>query len=83
MIIINNLLNYSLLEGCFIKAANKVIYKVLRDFIFFIKYFKDSYFPLLIIFNYTIIIIAVAFPFFYKVLGYKRSGRGDIKSATR
>ena len=50
---------------------------------FFIKYFKDSYFPLLIKFNYAIFIIAMAFPFFYKVLGRKRSGRGNIKLATR
>ena len=83
MIIISNPLNYGLLEGRFIKAANKVIYKALRDLMFFIKYFKDSCFPLLIKFNYAIFIIAVAFPFFCKVLGCRRSGRGNIESATR
>ena len=72
-----------MLEGRFIKAANKVIYKALRDLMFFVKYFKDSCFPLLIKFNYAIFIIAVAFPFFCKVLGYRKSGKGDIKSVTR
>ena len=83
MIIISNLLNYGLLEGRLIKATNEVIYKALRDLMLFIKSFKDYYFPLLIKFNYAIFIVTMAFSFFYKVLGHRRSGRGDIKSATR
>jgi len=83
MIIISNLLNYSLLEGRLIKAADKVICKALRDLMLFIKYFKYYYFPLLIKFNYAIFIVTMAFPFFCKVLGYRRSGRGDIELATR
>ena len=83
IIIIGNLLNYGLLEGRFIKAANKVICKALRDLIFFTKYFKNCCFLFFIKFNYTIFIVAVAFPFFCKVLGYRKSGKGDIKSVTR
>ena len=83
MIIISNPLNYGLLESCFIKAANKVICKTLRDFMLFIKYFKYYCFPLFIKFNYAMFIVTVAFPFFHKVLGCRRGGRGDIKAATR
>ena len=83
MIIISNPLNYGLLEGCFIKVANEVICKALRDLMLFIKYFKYCCFPLFIKFNYTMFIVTVAFPFFCKVLGCRRGGKGDIKAATR
>ena len=48
-----------------------------------IKYFKNYRLPLLCKFNYAILIVTITFPFFYKVLGGRRSSRGNIKSATR
>jgi len=83
MIIVSNLFNYSLLKGLFIKAANKVVCKALRDSILPIKYFKNYYLPLPYKFNCAMLIITIAFPFFYKVLGGRRSSRGNIKSASR
>ena len=83
MIIVNNLFNYSLLKDLFIKAANKIIYKALKDSIFLIKYFKNYYLLLLYKFNYTIFIITMTFPFFYKVLGGRKSNKSNIKLATR
>ena len=83
MIIISNLFNYSLLKGLLIKAANKIICKALRDSILPIKYFKNCHLPLLCEFNYALLIITMAFPLFCKVLGGRRSSRGNIKSATR
>ena len=83
IIIISNLFNYSLLKGLFIKAANKIIYKALRDSMLPVKYFKNYYLPLLYKFNYALLIITIAFPLFYKVLGGKKSSRGNIKLATR
>ena len=83
MIIISNLFNYSLLKGLFIKAANKIIYKALRDSMLPIKYFKNYRLPLLCEFNYTLFIITIAFPLFCKVLGGKRNSKDNIKSATR
>ena len=72
-----------MLKDLLIKAANKIIYKALRDSIFPIKYFKNYCLPLLCKFNYAILIITITFPFFYKVLGGRRSSRGNIKLATR
>ena len=83
MIIINNLFNYSLLKGLFTKAANKIVYKALRHSILLIKYFKNYYLLLPYKFNYALLIIIVAFPLFYKVLGGRRSSKGNIKLATR
>ena len=83
MIIISNLFDYSLLKDLLIKAANEIIYEALRDSMFPIKYFKNYRLPLLYKFNYTILIITITFPFFYKVLGDRRSSRGNIKSTTR
>jgi len=48
-----------------------------------VKYFKNYYLPLLYKFNYALLIITIAFPLFYKVLGGKKSSRGNIKLATR
>ena len=83
MIILSNLLNYSLLEGVLIKAANKIIYKALRDFVLFVKNFKYYYLPLLLKFNFALLIIAIALLFLYKVSGHKRSSSSNIKSAAR
>ena len=83
IIIINNPFNYSLLKGFFIKAANKIIYKALRDSIFPIKYFKNYRLPFLYKFNYALLIIIMAFPFFYKVLKNKKNSKGNIKLVTR
>ena len=83
IIILSNLLNYSLLEGILIKAANKIIYKALRYFILFIKNFKYYYLPLLLKFNFALLIIAIALLFLYKVLGRRRGSSGNIKSAAR
>ena len=82
MIIVGNLFNYGLLESCFIKAANEVICKALRDLMFFVKYFKDSCFLLFIKFNCAMFIVVMAF-FFYKVLGCRRSSRGNIELVIR
>jgi hypothetical protein len=71
-----------LLEGILIKAANKVIYKALRDPILFIKNFKYYYFLLLLKLNLALLIVAMAFLILYKVLGGRRSSRGNIKPAT-
>ena len=81
MIVLSNLLNYSLLEGVLIKAANKIIYEALRDFILFIKNFKYYYLPLLLKLNFALLIIAIALLFFYKVLGYRRSSSSNVKLA--
>jgi len=83
MIIVGNLFNYSLLKGLLIKAANKIICEALRDSMLPVEYFKNCCLPLLYKFNYALLIITVAFPFFCKVLGGRRSSRGNIKSATR
>ena len=83
MIIVSNPFNYSLLKGLLIKAANKIVYKALRDSILPIKYFKNYHFPLLYEFNYALLIITIAFPLFYKVLGGRKSNKGNIKLATR
>ena len=83
MIIIGNLFNYSLLKGLLIKAANKIVYKALKDSIFPIKYFKNYCLLLFCKFNYTILIITMVFLFFYKVLGGRRSSKNNIKSATK
>ena len=83
MIILSNLLNYSLLEGILIKAANKIIHEALRDFMLFIKNFKYYYLPLLLKLNFTLLIIAIALLFFYKVLGRRRSSSGNVKLAAR
>jgi len=47
-----------------------------------IKYFKNYYLPLPYKFNYIILIITMAFPLFYKVLGGRKNSRGNIKLAT-
>jgi len=83
IIIISNLFNYSLLKSLFIKAANKIIYKALRDFMFPIKYFKNYHLPFLYKFNYVLFIITIVFPFFYKMLKSKKNNKGNIKLATR
>ena len=83
MIIIGNLFNYSLLKGLLIKAANKIIYKALRDSMLPVKYFKNYRLPLLYKFNYALLIITIAFSLFYKVLRGRKSNRGNIKSAIR
>jgi len=83
MIIIGNPFNYSLLKGLLIKAANKIVYKALRDSMLSIKYFKNCHLPLLCEFNYALLIVTVAFPLFCKVSGGRRSSRGNIKLATR
>ena len=72
-----------MLKGLLIKAANKIIYEALRDSMLPVKYFKNYYLPLLYKFNYVLLIITIAFPLFYKVLGGRRSSRGNIKLATR
>ena len=72
-----------MLEGVLIKAANKIIYKALRDFILFIKNFKYYYLPLFLKFNFALLIIAIALLFLYKVLGRRKSSSGNIKSAAR
>ena len=82
MVIISNLFNYSLLKGLLTKAANKIICEALRDSILPIKYFKNYHLPLSCKFNCAILIITIAFPLFCKVLGGRRSSRGNIKSAT-
>ena len=83
IIIIGAPFNYSLLKDLLIKATNKIIYETLRDSIFPIKYFKNYCLLFLYKFNYTILIITMAFPFFYKVSGGRRSSKGNIKLATR
>ncbi len=83
IIIFSNLLNYSLPEGVLIKAANKIIYKALRDFVLFVKNFKYYRLPLLLKFNFALLIIAIALLFLYKVSGYKRSSSSNVKSAAR
>ena len=71
-----------MLEGILTKATNKVICKTLRNPVLFIKNFKYYYFPLLLKLNFTVLIIAIAFFFLYKVLGGKKSSKGNIKLAT-
>ena len=83
MIIVSDPFNYSLLKGLFIKAANEIICKALKDFMFPIEYFKNCRLPLLCKFNYAMLIVTMAFPFFCKVSKGKKSSRGNIKSATR
>jgi len=83
MIIVSNLFDYSLLKGLLIKAANKIVCEALRDSMLPIKYFKNYHLPLLYEFNYALLIITMAFPLFYKVLGGRRSSKGNIKLATR
>ena len=83
MIVLSNLLNYSLLEGVLIKAANKIIREALRDFMLFVKNFKYYCLPLLLKLNFALLIIAMALFFFYKVLGCRRSSSGNVKSAAR
>lgn len=83
MIIVGNLFDYSLLKGLLIKAANKIVCEALRDSMLPVEYFKNCRLPLLCEFNYALLIVTVAFPLFCKVLGGRRSSRGNIKSATR
>jgi len=81
MIVLSNPLNYSLLEGVLIKAANKIIRKALRDFVLFIKNFKYCCLPLFLKFNFALLIIAIALLFLYKVLGRRRDSSGNVKLA--
>ena len=83
MIIVGNLFDYSLLKGLLVKAANKIVYEALRDSMLPVEYFKNYRLPLLCEFNYALLIITVAFPLFHKVLGGRRSSRGNIELATR
>ena len=82
MIIVSDLFNYSLLKDL-TKAANKIICEALKDSMFPIKYFKNCRLPLLCKFNYALLIVTMAFPFFCKVLEGRKNSRGNIKLATR
>jgi len=49
----------------------------------FIKNFKYYYLPLLLKFNFALLIIAIALLFLYKVLGRRRGSSGNVKSAAQ
>jgi len=72
-----------LLEGVLIKATNKIIRKALRDFVLFIKNFKYCCLPLLLEFNFALLIVAMALLFLCKVLGRRRGSSGNVESAAR
>ena len=83
MIVLSNPLNYSLLEGILIKAANEIIREALRDFVLFVENFKYCCLPLLLELNFALLIVAMALLFFCKVSGRRRSSSGNVESAAR